>query len=457
MRVRSLRLGCLALVGASLTMFACPRNKARRPESSAVRGTVDLHPQLRGWAKSSRGALEVRLVDVDDKRAIASKTIRAVELPARFAFSSTTGELTPAAIAALERRSFFVSARWMPEDRGRTPPRVFGGERWGRIGKPFPMSLGDPADVTLSFLDDGARTSTAARAARTSSTAEEPDNPVLVHGTIALDPRLPVEQGGFIHFRLVSLEIMRPFVFMRWENVHFPFEYTVRAKDKFYPLSLRLTAKNRFYVDATYDPPGLHAGYGLFEWHPPAVMGEAWGEGGAPEPLARGDRADVVLSRLWTEENLKGNLRNRDGARIEGWVWVAPWLREQVRPRNRLTVGVIDTDAKDAEAVKRRIFVAKVYENIDPAVPIAYHVFDADFLEHPIDRKWHGYFHARLESFDERGERVGKINGGRASEQTGITIFAHTLRIILDQGPKVDPFEGRPEIEGLKPSEITAD
>lgn len=289
---------------------------------------------------------------------------------------------------------------------------------------------------------------------------------VLIHGTITVHSEFErfVKPGGSIHLRFMDLSLRRPLTFKILTGVKFPLTYEIRRRDIVSPVGLAEMERSEFYAEAFYAPPGQE----LYDDRPNAVGGEAWGRAGKPWPLRVGERADIVLAFFWTPQLYAGRLTKRKGALTEGWVDVHQPLRERITPKNRLTILIFQQpDGHDTE--RRRVLAAKTYENV-PAerLPVAFHLVPDDFQVRPIDPAWRGFFLARLDCFDETGKRVAALQGGRASEKVGITVFPRHFRIVINQdllrARKRTPSDahGLLELESLglerlKPSPLTYD
>jgi hypothetical protein len=381
------------------------------PARRFASGEIDVHPSLAERAPAG-GDLRLRLIRLSDGHVMWTRRTSDVKLP--LSYEVPRAELGRAADAEM----FLEVTYRAPAGQGGTVVR---GEAWGGFGKPSPIEPGQRVDVSLGQLADTA----GAPPVHAREVDVDPDNPVLVEGVIRPHPDLPIAPGGFIHLRLMSLELGRPFAFLRVEDVQFPLEFSIRAKDQFYPRAMERASQHRFYIDVTYDPPGLSAEYGLFHWQAPAVSGNAWGGAGPPSSLRMGDRVEIALDRYWTRPLLRGRLERWPEARAEGWIFVPPSQRDPGCSDNRLTLAL-----RSPRGTQQRLLAAKVYEDIDPTRPVAYHLVDADFLRHPIDPGARAYFSAWLECF-EGGRRTSMKIGGRASPETPISAFPHTLRIAL--------------------------
>lgn len=254
---------------------------------------------------------------------------------------------------------------------------------------------------------------------------------VLVHGTITVHPEFErhVKPGGSIHLRFMDLSLRRPLTFKILTDVRFPLRYEIRRRDIVSPVGLAEMERSEFYAEAFYSPPGQ----GLYADRPNAVGGEAWGRAGKPWPLKVGERADIVLAFFWTPQLYAGRLKTRKDALTEGWLDVHEPLRARITPKNRLTILIFQLpEGHDSD--RRRVLAAKAYENVPAGrLPVSFHFFPADFRVQPIDRDWRGFFVARLDCFDESGKRVAALQGGRASEKVGITVFPRHFRIVINQ------------------------
>lgn len=274
--------------------------------------------------------------------------------------------------------------------------------------------------------------------------AEEPaavpgETEVLVRGTITIDPDLAAHAppGGAMHLRVVCLELRRPCMFQKLENVAFPFTYAFTARNAVSETGLRAVRTGDFYVELFYAPPGEPL-YGNRELQ---IGGEAWAPPGKPVPLRAGATADVVIGGFWTPSLYKGTLTHLPTAYLEGWIYPTPQLKAKITPKNRLTfLMVTDRKAPGAAEATPVVLAAKVYANIDPERPVGYHLGAEDFLVHPIDEEWNVYYRTRLECFEPDGRLAYYLDGGRASPQVMVGIRDAGFKIVLHRLRDVDSF-----------------
>ncbi len=394
--------------------------------SASLIGTAGVHAELARHYRDG-GKLVVNLVRIADGHVVASTVLEATSLPVTFGLP--TSGLDAASIG----EGVFVDASYVVDGAP-----TLRGELWGAIGKPYPMT--PPFATPLQLVFQRIETPASAPVPLAPTAGTTVDDPILVRGTIRPSPSLDVRPGGFVHIRLISLDLGRPFAFRRIEKVQFPLTFELRARDQFYPRALERATIHRFYVDVTYNPPGLDAEYGLFRWESPAVAGEAWSELGVPHALSLGDTLDVVLDRYWTTSLLKGDLAKDPAARAEGWIYVLPALRAKVSPRNRLVL-VLRAPSKTGVD---RVVAVKVYRDVDPSRPLAYHLTDDDFRI-PVRRDLRVYYSVWLESVAPDGTRV-TYAGGRADRDTPISPEGHDLRVPVTEAATVSPEAAVPDL-----------
>jgi len=277
----------------------------------------------------------------------------------------------------------------------------------------------------------------------------------LVHGTITVDPGLEAyaRPGGSMHLRVVCLELRRPCMFQKIDNVQFPFHYRFDDRHAVSDTGLRSVRNGDFYVELFYAPPGEQ----LYGERENQIGGEAWGSPGKPAPLRAGAQADLEISAFWTPALYKGRLVHRPGAYLEGWIYPTPELKDQITPRNRLTFLMItERGAPGAKNGQPVVLAAKVFENIDPERPVGYHLGEEDFLVHPIDETWNVYYRAHLTCFGPDGKVAYYLDGGRASPQVLVGIRDAGFKIVLHRQRDSDGFASLPiDLGKLRVSETT--
>jgi len=245
----------------------------------------------------------------------------------------------------------------------------------------------------------------------------------------------------------------RPFLFRRFEDAHFPLSFVIRAREQFYPKGLEAAREGRHFVEAFYNPPGVSSPYGTFAMDPAPLTGEAWGARGKPAPLALGERADVVLAGWRVQGVERGLLTPVPRALMEGWILVPHALRSEVPPDNRVTLAVIAPP--DAPGGMPRLLAAKVFENMDPEAPIAFHVLPEDLRDGALDGNARAYFVVRVECFGDDGAVVRYLEGGRASPETPIAPFVDDLQVAVTRVKRRDPLAYLEGLRGLPTSPIT--
>ncbi len=267
--------------------------------------------------------------------------------------------------------------------------------------------------------------------------APDPD-PIVLRGRLTVHPEFErfVKPGGSLHLRLMSLRLRRPHTFKVYRDVRFPLDYEIRVSELVSHRSIDRLKQNDFYLEAFY----AGAGKDLYKGRDGQVGGEAWGRAGKPYPLEFGAQADLVLASFWTQALVSGSLTTPKGTLAGGWLDVVSELRDRVKPRNRLTVAILQPgDPKPAFA---KVLAAKRYENVPvDRLPVAFHLFDQDYRVRPIDKSWNGLYFARLESFDERGALLSSLDGLRASDQVQISAFISDLRIVLIYDTADSPYK----------------
>jgi hypothetical protein len=250
-----------------------------------------------------------------------------------------------------------------------------------------------------------------------------------------------------MHLRIVCLDLRRPCMFQRIDDVRFPLEYVFESKHAVSETGLEAVRNGDFYLELFYAPPG-EAIYGERENQ---IGAEAWGGPGKPVPLRSGARADLVISSFWTPALYKGRLVHRAGAYLEGWIYATPELSAKITPRNRLTFLMItEQQTPGAPRGGPRVLAAKVYEDIDPERPVGYHLGEEDFLVHPIDETWNVYYRVHLECFGADGKVAFYLDGGRASPHVLVGIRDAGFKVVLHKERNTDSFAGLP----IDPSEL---
>lgn len=282
--------------------------------------------------------------------------------------------------------------------------------------------------------------------------AAEGPGALLLHGTVTVAPELAAAapSGGSLHIRIVSLDLRRPCMFDKVSDARFPFHYEFHEADAVSDVGLGQVRDGNFFVEAFYSPPGK----GLYVDREAQLGGEAWGTPGKPAPLRPGAQADIVLSSFWTPEVLNGKLTRRDQAVFEGWIYPRPALARKLGPHNRLTFLMIKApQVAGVQDAHPTVLAAKLYEDVDPARPLACHVLEEDFLVHPFDPDWRAYYVIRLEVLDPGGKPVTYLRGGRASPSVTIGVHVKGLKLVFVEESTGDPFQSLGvDLGGLRPS-----
>lgn len=429
-----------------------------------VGGTVRVHPEFAALLVDG-GSLQMKLIGLKTRETLQVQRFDGVSLPFEYGFAEGAG---PLLLTSSGADDFFVEGLYVPS--GRDAP-LLECEAWGRVGRPYPLQKQERADCVLAALaPHQTRTMSTSRRAPRGVTAESegkadrrepmgsaPGNAeILLEGSIDVHPALKerVHPGGSLHLRAVSLDVRRPVMFKKLRSVQFPSPYTLTVDDSVSTGGLGEMRTHSVYVEVFYVP----AGQPLYGGRENAIRGEAWGALGRPHPLVLGERADVVLDSVWTPELFRGKLTHKADALIEGWLLVDRQIRGLVKPRNTLTIAVIkEPRVRGVADTPPIVLAAKLYENIDPDTPLAFHFEPSDFRVRPIASDWWGYFVAFLESFDERGERISVVAGHRASPQVTIGIFVEAgFKIVLVTPRTRDPTgELGFDVRLIRPSPVT--
>lgn len=159
----TLRLAAILLVAAGSAAAERPSSEAAEfvdlegVSSSDVldrvisHGAITVHPKFERFAKPG-GTLHLRLMDLSIRRPLTFKVFEDVRFPLAYRITRRDA-VSPVSWRESSKSEFYAEAFYAPPGRtlhDEERANAIGGEAWGPTGKPWPLRMGQRADIVLA-------------------------------------------------------------------------------------------------------------------------------------------------------------------------------------------------------------------------------------------------------------------------------------------------------------------
>lgn len=128
------------------------RRSAVGEDELLLYGTISVHPKLAELAPSG-GSMHLRIVCLNLLRPCMFKKLTRVEFPFQYEFR-VKDRVSDWGLEEIRGNRFYVEAFYAPPGQWLRADRAnqLGGEAWGTPGKPFPLKVGDRADIVIAYF-----------------------------------------------------------------------------------------------------------------------------------------------------------------------------------------------------------------------------------------------------------------------------------------------------------------